>query len=526
MKKNTIAKAVLGAAALCGAVSLNAQTLYDGMTVAGTGLSGTSRFVGMGGAMGALGGDISVMGTNPAGIGLFRSNEISASMGLSVYANESNYLSKRFDNHKTKFAFDQVGAVFSTRMGDRSALRFMNLGFNYHRSKPLFKNMEMGGLLGEQSQSFQMAAQATGIENWGDAKNRLDDPKLGWLSILGYEAFVINPVSGKVGQFTGLEGGSQASFGLKERGGIDQFDANVSFNWYDRFYFGVTLGAYAVDYTKYTFYSESLANGEGYLMESWNAMEGAGFDLKLGAILRPVETSPFRLGLAIHTPTFYNLKYRTSAFIQSELKDKAGAMQQTKVYTPDRLGGGDMVRAFRMRTPWVVQLSVGHVLGRSVALGAEYEYKDYASIRMRDEFGSAEAYEFENHDASTMLKGVHTWRVGAEYKVLPKLALRAGYNHQTAAYKTNAVKYLTDNSIQTDTDFANVKAVNNYTLGIGYRGSSFYADLAYQLSTYQSDFYPFLNVEKKNNVTEYITPEATRLKDNRNHVSLTLGWRF
>lgn len=53
--------------------------------------------------------------------------------------------------------------------------------------------------------------------------------------------------------------------------------------------------------------------GSGYILESFNKVSGAGFDFKLGAILRPFEDSPLRLGLAIHTPTFYNLTWSTSA---------------------------------------------------------------------------------------------------------------------------------------------------------------------------------------------------------------------
>ena len=90
-----------------------------------------------------------------------------------------------------------------------------------------------------------------------------------------------------------------------------------------------------------------------------------------------------------------------------------------------------------------------------------------------------------------MLKGVSTFRIGAEYKVIPEFALRAGYNYSTAAYKDGAYKDLPLNSVMTDTDYANAKSKSNYTLGIGYRGSLVYADLAYQYSTYKSDFYAF-----------------------------------
>ena len=58
---------------------LNAQTtIYDANRWMGSDLNGTARFVGMGGAMGALGGDITTMGTNPAGIGIYRSNDVLA----------------------------------------------------------------------------------------------------------------------------------------------------------------------------------------------------------------------------------------------------------------------------------------------------------------------------------------------------------------------------------------------------------------------------------------------------------------
>ena len=49
----------------------SAQNAYDAEKLLGNDLNGTARFVGMGGAMGALGGDISVISSNPAGIGYF-----------------------------------------------------------------------------------------------------------------------------------------------------------------------------------------------------------------------------------------------------------------------------------------------------------------------------------------------------------------------------------------------------------------------------------------------------------------------
>lgn len=162
----------------------------------------------------------------------------------------------------------------------------------------------------------------------------------------------------------------------------------------------------------------------------------------------------------------------------------------------------------------------------SLALGAEYEYQDYSSMKFKDTEGNSSAYEFENSTTS-MLKGVSTVRLGLEYKVIPQFAFRAGYNYSTAAFHQDAFKDLAINSIQTDTDFANSKSMSNYTLGIGYRGSMFYADLAYKYSTYKENFYPFVNgFTDEDGNTVIGSPEATKVTNTRSQVLFTVGMRF
>ena len=100
------------------------------------------------------------------------------------------------------------------------------------------------------------------------------------------------------------------------------------------------------------------------------------------------------------------------------------------------------------------------------------------------------------------------------------------YNYTSAIFNSDAYKDLPYNSIQTDTDFANTKALSNYTLGIGYRGSMFYADLAYKYSSYKEDFHPFINAYMDGEQLVIGSPEATKVKNTRSQVLLTLGLRF
>lgn len=190
-----------------GAMQMSAQTVYDGAALSQKDLNGTARFVGMGGAMGALGGDLTTMGVNPAGIGIYRSNDASLTMGYSITGAESNYGGFKQENNKYRFSFDNAGVVISTKIGNQTALRYMNFGFNYRKAKSFYKNMSMAGILGavqmddgswqSMSQARMMAQQASNGQAWlfgatGEQFNYgsndiYTDADAGWLGAMGYQ---------------------------------------------------------------------------------------------------------------------------------------------------------------------------------------------------------------------------------------------------------------------------------------------------------------------------------------------------
>ena len=534
-----------------GAVS--AQSVYDGVKIADKDLNGTARFVGMGGAMGALGGDITTMGTNPAGISIYRSNDVMTSFSYSAYGMESKYEGQKSTIDKNRWSFDNIGVVFATKIGNQTPLRYVNFGFNYKRSKSFYKNMSMSGMMGVVenpsnpgspyyvSQTNSMALQATDAERyvWDNSRQHLDfdnanrifsDPDAGWLGALGYQGGLterdrIDNEPDLYVPFLPVEPSSV--FNSREKGGIDQYDFNVSFNINDRVYLGLTIGAYDVDYDKYSGYDESYKRGEGYSLESYNNISGSGFDVKMGLILRPFEYSPFRIGFAVHTPTFYKLTYSTSAIVTNDYRDaNTDELKRIIVDTYDYVG--DMKRDYRLVTPWKYNVSLGYTVGTSLALGAEYEYEDYSTMKFKYSSNDGGGdMEFENAEVKNCLKGEHTFRIGAEYKVIPEFAFRLGYNYSSVVFRDEAVKYIPSNSLITDTDFSNKRSQSNYTLGIGYRGKMFYADLAYQLSTYKENFYPFYNeFELTQGEWTMVTPPATKVTNTRSQVLLTVGMRF
>lgn len=111
---------ILMLVALVAAASATAQETYENARIATEDLNGTARYVGMGGALDALGADLSTIGTNPAGIGLFRHSQAKISFGF-----VSQQDARDFDNaNKTNMSFDQVGFVYSMRNG-RSRLSIL-----------------------------------------------------------------------------------------------------------------------------------------------------------------------------------------------------------------------------------------------------------------------------------------------------------------------------------------------------------------------------------------------------------------
>ncbi|WP_075317421.1 OmpP1/FadL family transporter [Bacteroides togonis] len=581
MKKIIIGVSVL----LLTLMQTHAQTVYDAVDFATKDLDGTARFVGMGGAMGALGGDISTMGTNPAGIGIYRSNDASLSFSYSALSTEAKYLGNTYNASKNRWNFDNIGVVFSTKIGNQTTLRYVNFGFNYHKANTFNRNMWMAGDLQGHSQLFQIAGMTDGLtpEHWNSGAI-FDNNDIGWLSALGWEGYLVSPstsslpddiadqiansqgklnpenfgyypilgennqpyyidnVSGELtfnsvtngqpnekayenyGFYTTVAGDAPylREYRSHESGGLDQYDFNVAFNLNDRVYLGLTVGAYDLDYNKYTLYNEDSQgrDGAGYKLESYNNISGGGVDFKLGAIIRPFQYSPLRIGLAIHTPIFYKLTHTTSAVLTSDFAEEV-------IDTRNYLKGGDMNFEYQLKTPWTYNVSLGYTVGSSLALGAEYEYKDYSNIKFQ--YSDGMDMSFETHQAENFLRGVHTLRLGAEYKFIPQFSLRAGYNLMTSPYQDGSIKALSINSINTDTDFMNLKARNIYTLGIGYRGSIFYADLAYKLTSQKADFYPFAYCEMDDNdnvIYKELLSEPAKVKFSRSQVLLTLGMRF
>ena len=504
-------------------LSLSAQETYDNANLITEDLNGTARYVGMGGAMDALGADISTIGSNPAGIGLFRRSNASMSLGIITQQEAENF----GGGHKTNMSFDQVGFVWANQISETD---FVNFAFNYHKSRNFNQLMSVIGVLDNASQN-----KATTTKN---DNGLLYDVKKDGTPDFGYSyssCTILDDLYARNLNYNSTDkkwyfyNGEEYAFDRSQSGYMSEYDFNLSGNVNNTFYWGFTVGVKDVNYNRYTQYSENLIGGVGGVPTAYGVtitddrvIKGTGVDLKFGAIFRPIEDSPFRFGVAIHTPTWYNL--RTSSY--TTFNDNTGWSDETS----------DEFK-FKLYTPWKFGLSVGHTINNMLALGASYEFADYSSTDTRilrdnsyDEYDDSESDKEMNLHTDKTLRGVSTFKLGAELKPIPEFAVRLGYNYVSPMYKKDGFKDTWIESMgsyhASTTDYTNWESTHRITCGLGYQIQQWNLSMAYQYSVQNGYFAPFDTYVDNTNPTYDNIADMVKVSNKRHQVLLTLAYTF
>ena len=564
--KKIISLAVLSLAMLPAA----AQDTYENARLLGSDLNGTARYVGMGGALDALGADISTIGTNPAGIGIFRHSTISGSLGI-----VSQEDAVRFDQtRKTNLSFDQVGFVWANVLDDDDDT-YMNFAFNYHKSRNFnqilsaansLKGASLSKLaygkstLGNESQGGYYLEEGDVletikgkdyylVEGWQNSNSQSERA----YTYTQWDHVYTNGLMWDQNNFPATETfknnffeATGYDFNRGHKGYIADFDFNFSGNINNRIFLGLTLGIHSVDYLGYSEYQEFLVDSKGQsigntVLADERKITGTGVDLKLGAIFRPFEDSPFRFGLSVITPTWYDLKSRNATLLINAT-DYAATHPGTEKWGWKEFSSGETYE-FKYYTPWKFGLSLGHTVDDYLALGAGIEYSDYSTADTRvndgyDSYGNADSYsdEIMNRNTEQALKSVLTCRVGAEFKPDPSMAVRLGYNYVSPAYNKNGIRDTRlaslGNWYSSTADYTNWEATHRITCGLGYKYENWNFDVAYQYNTTKGTFYPFqpdftfTDVISSSSVLETNISTPTNVKFNRHQVLFTIGYTF
>jgi len=483
-------------------------------------LSGTARGQAMGGAFGALGGDVTGVAINPAGIGVYRSSEILANMSLT-----SPIISGTTDQESnTSFHFDNLSYIGYYPLIKGRTLN-LNFGFNYNRIKSFDQQYSTSKPTMNSSLTDYMALLTNGISEstlqLGNNYDPYTDSNAPWLSILGHDGhLIINPTGSNNNYVSLLGNGEQVSPSLKvsERGKVESYDFTIGSNISNKFFWGATFSLINLSYSMSSSYDESFGGGGGFSLGNYLETNGSGYQAKVGVIYKPIDA--LRIGVAYHSPVWYSMTDYYQGWITPRGITDAG-------YTETPNGNTN----YYFRTPGSWTFSAAGVLGTQAIVSLDYEIKDYSAMNLKDNNGNDRTDV--NGFISSDYKNTSMLRVGFEYRFTPQFSGRIGYAWAQSPYQSKVNAFgesfnVGDVAVTAGTvpNYVISGDVNYLTAGIGFKFTpQFYGDFALVLRTEKDDTYYF-TPKMDQSQSDLFDSFAGTFTNKTLKGLITLGYRF
>lgn len=490
--------------------SVYAQDETDALRFSYLQPQGTARSMGIGGALGALGGDFTSLSVNPAGLGVYRRSEFTFTPSLKLNSATGTYQGQAMDDNITRFNINNLGVVFtSSQKGqryERSKWKSTSFGFGINRLADFSSNASYGGFNNTSSGSEVFSIDANQYKQDVNNSNAAGTP-----AYLGYQSFLLDSVNGDFFSVVDYQAGTNQLRTVTQKGGISELAVSLGGNYEEKLMMGATIGIPVVRYIREINYEEKDAtNNPNNFFESFKYSEslttrGSGVNLKLGFIYKPVEA--LRIGASIHTPTYMSLKDELNKNIVTNTENfknvlGVGGSPVTRVDAPLN------VYEYSLVTPWRTVLSAAGIFGKYGFLSVDYEYVNYASSRFIFDAQDRSLQSSINQTIKNTYKGASNLRVGLEGRI-DMISVRVGFGYYGSPYKTYAV---------------NADRLE-FSAGLGFRTDSWFIDLGFINSSSQMQEQPYSLDPTEPGYANVIVPTAT-IKNNFNNAALTFGVKF
>ena len=398
---------------------------------------GTARFEGMSGAFGALGGDISAFGINPAGSAVAIKSTFGVTLGNRNTTYTTNYYGNTTETEDDFFNITQAGGILSFDSALNSDWNRFALTFNY-RLKSDFE-----GLFSSQGNS----GQALFNEHPDDITNQFNN-------------------------------GQEQRFFNSTYGESSIFEMGFSAVHLNKLYAGASIKFHNFSFGQVTELREINEDDNGNTLTALNVQdsyfEGSGVSFSAGFIYKVNQS--FRFGLAYETPTWYNEVFEDSNLDvfdpnDSRYDDWVGYTEISATNQDIDVTSGEEFYSniFRLRTPSKLTASAAFVFGKQGLISADYTYKDYSGTKYREN----DLYFIEtNQNFDNDFKGTHSLNIGTEWR-FDKMSVRGGYHFEESPYK---------NALDDD-------HISGFSLGLGYNFGNVKFDLSYTNSENNSPYH-------------------------------------
>ena len=245
--------------------TINAQYVSDGLRYSSGETQGTARFKAMGGAFGALGGDISAISINPAGAAIFNRSHGALSASNNNISKDAAYGGGTANRTENNFDLHQIGAAFVFKNNNTKSLwnkfvvslfyeqlqdyntRFFAAGTTNNSISSYFLQNANGLKLGD----IRLLSGETVTQAYADI-----GASYGYQhqqAFLGYEGGILEPGDDNDDNNTAYTsniaaGNFNQEFDYESSGHNGKFSANIAFQYNESISLGLNLNSHFLEF--------------------------------------------------------------------------------------------------------------------------------------------------------------------------------------------------------------------------------------------------------------------------------------
>lgn len=457
----------------------NAQSLGDALRLSTSDITGTARFRGLGGAFGALGGDLSAVGINPASSAVFTKGTVSFSIANDNSNNKTSYFGELTAVRDNNLDVNQAGGVFVIDSSSDSKWNKITLGFNYDRAED-FSDQFIAAGSGDTSISSYFNEFAQGVPL--DLLETLEGESVSELyqflgetegfgaqqALLGFQSFIIDPVDGNdFGNTAYVVNTGSGDFDQEYFFSSNGFNGKASFNigaQYDEsLYVGLNLNSHFFEYNQNTVLfesSDSFSSGPTSIrqvrFENRLSTFGGGFSFQAGFIKKIQDK--LRVGFTYDSSTWYTVSEEGFQNVRTVAEDDLGEF--TTTVNPQVT---NIFQNYQVKTPDKYTTSLAYIFGKQGLISLDYSYTDFTRLSFRPQ--GDPFFQAQNAAIDQLLTAASTFRAGGEYRP-NNWSFRGGYRLQESPYQ----------------DKTTLGNLTGFSLGLGYNFGRTKLDLAYDRS--------------------------------------------
>jgi|SRR5690625_1134555 len=459
--------------------------------------TGSARFNGLGGAMSAIGADLSMISHNPAGIAAFWKSEVAGTLGISVMTNNSVLKDGgkgKVSSSDFQFNVPQGGIVFTSYTPNKNWMS-KSFGITYNRQSSFGNEIFYeGNSLGSITERWAELA-----DNFHPDDLKYDANLEAWPAWLAGAIYEVGDGDSYLYDYDYFSYEDKELFRsqlINNNGSIDELGISFGGNFRNTFLIGGSVGIDFMNFESVKTYKESDTQGEvpefeELLFREFFSTTGIGINVKIGTILK--FTPEFSWSFSMASPTIMKLEDDFSTEIQF---DWSSNKEEPAIGSSD-----DFHFEYNFYNPWKISSGIGYKFSNKGFIDAEVDYVGYKSLRYNfiDSDISTQSYQNDlNREITNQFNNALNIRLGGELTI-SSFRARAGLFHYGSP-------------------FSKYKNTNGFSLGFGYRGDTWFIDVSYMNRGNSMHYQPY-------EFLRAVVPKVN-IKTRDSNIGLTIGFKM